>query len=367
MNKNKFTINIIKILILNLFLFLLSCNTENRRELIIKDTDKFTFSTFKNIKSIKFYPLNDFFEDDPVDILNYSNHLILNCTNRSGDEFTYLLDNKGYLENKFLLKGKAGNEILSIISPYFINGNMYFYDITKRCFNWFPVDSIIKNNSYNLNIKKTYLSDSLFFSRIAWQNDSIIFGVGCSTISNKIIQYNIKTKKIIQRFGDFSFNYSESELETLQDAATSYIKIKPDKSRLLLAYRYTDILEIYDINGSQRCSKYGPEQLPLIYQKKSRNGRFYMEKTKDTRKAFVDCYVTDNYIYLLYSGNTRGSKNKIDWICGQSILKLDWDGNEIEYWKLNEPILTFAIDEDKGIIYSHSFSNSNEIIKASIL
>jgi len=75
--------------------------------------------------------------------------------------------------------------------------------------------------------------------------------------------------------------------------------------------------------------------------------------------------VTDDRIYLLFSGN-RDQGNRTKWICGDLILILDWNGNLKELWNLNESIYTFAVDEDKHVIYSHSFSETGNLIKASI-
>ena len=87
-----------------------------------------------------------------------------------------------------------------------------------------------------------------------------------------------------------------------------------------------------------------------------------MVKTKDTRKAYVNSYVTEKNIYLLYSGC---KKNEANWANGTELYVFSWEGQPQKKYILDQPIYTFAVDEDRGVIYSYSIQK-DELVKAYI-
>lgn len=72
--------------------------------------------------------------------------------------------------------------------------------------------------------------------------------------------------------------------------------------------------------------------------------------------------MTENSIYLLFSG---GKRNKKNWATGNEIYVFSWDGKSKKRYVLEQPIYTFAVDEDKNVIYSYSLQ-TEELIKAGI-
>ena len=70
----------------------------------------------------------------------------------------------------------------------------------------------------------------------------------------------------------------------------------------------------------------------------------------DTRYAFVRGKTTNEYIYLLYSGNNHEGINRS---YGRYIYKYDWDGNPIERLELPEYSRDFAVTSDDRIIYTY--------------
>ena len=147
-------------------------------------------------------------------------------------------------------------------------------------------------------------------------------------------------------------------LGTLIDACSCYVDINPKTKDIVLAYRYTDVIEIYNCKGELKYSLHGPECFDI----KFRSNGVSMVKTKDTRKAYVNSYVTEKNIYLLYSGC---KKNEANWANGTELYVFSWEGQPQKKYILDQPIYTFAVDEDRGVIYSYSIQK-DELVKAYI-
>ena len=81
-----------------------------------------------------------------------------------------------------------------------------------------------------------------------------------------------------------------------------------------------------------------------------------------TRYAFVTGATTDQFIYLLYSGNNHQGKYRS---YGKYIYKYDWEGNPIERLELPEYTRDFAVTSDDRIIYT--YDPKDKVIKKGVL
>ncbi|MBA7556081.1 hypothetical protein ES705_48779 [subsurface metagenome] len=117
-----------------------------------------------------------------------------------------------------------------------------------------------------------------------------------------------------------------------------------------MTYRYTDVIEIFDVKKKTCKTIKGPEGFDVEFDVRNFPGYYFMGKNEKTRKAFVSGTVSDNYIYILYSGCLRDEEN---WSYGQSIYIYDWEGNPVKKIILDRSVYTIGVSEDDSRLYSY--------------
>ena len=129
------------------------------------------------------------------------------------------------------------------------------------------------------------------------------------------------------------------------------VKLAFNEKRRLIALSYfnTALLQIVDyLNGENVLNVQGPDDsFPPKYVLGS-SGRSAL--SKEGKFGYLDLFVTDDYIFGLYSGKTD------QWdITANQILQLDWEGKLVRKYILNHDIITFVIDEENNKLYGIDF------------
>lgn len=339
--------NMKNIIILSLILFCVGCFS--REDIKLNDI-QVEFTDFAETDSLLFVSLSDKVIEEPSEMGLWNNSLIINDFNRSEDNFIsfYSLEKNEIIETR-MNKGMGPGE-MSSCNIHISGDNLWLYDMGKSKILCFPLLEIS-----NDRLKLLQYELSRHYYDVAMLNDTIMVGSNDLSIDKKISFVNIKNGDI-RYSGEYSYVNTNIPMSAFIDACSSYIEVNPKTKDILLAYRYTDVIEIYDCEGNLKNSVHGPDCFDIKFQP----GSSGMRKTKETRKAFVNTYVTEKHIYLLYSGCTREEKN---WSDGNEIFVYSWSGVPEKRYILNQPVYSFAVDECNECIYSYSLESS-ELIKA---
>ena len=311
------------------------------------------FSDFPSNDSLMFVTRSDEILDEPAKILFNGNTLIIKTFCRGKDKHLVVYS---LAENKIineLIEYGDGPEAMLSCEIGFLDDKLWLYDMSKMNIGLVSIDSLLLAHP---NIDR-YKLNSHYYYRTAMLNDSIMLGTNDMSSKSKIAYVNLKTGVVAGR-GDYAYLNENINLGTLIDACSCYVDINPKTKDIVLAYRYTDVIEIYNCKGELKYSLHGPECFDI----KFRSNGVSMVKTKDTRKAYVNSYVTEKNIYLLYSGC---KKNEANWANGTELYVFSWEGQPQKKYILDQPIYTFAVDEDRGVIYSYSIQK-DELVKAYI-
>lgn len=311
-----------------------------------------SFTDFEETDSLIFTGMSEEVIEEPSEMRVIDNYLIINNFNKLGDDFItlYDLESNGILKT-CLAKGSGPYEMASC-SICTLGDELWLYDMGKSQIGRFPVAQML-----NDTLHPDLFELSRYYYDVTMLNDTIMVGSNDLSSSKKISFVNLKNGNITYA-GDYSYLNGKIPEPVLIDACNCYIDVNPKTKAILLSYRYTDVIEIYDSAGCLKHSLHGPECFDI----KFKPGASGMRKTKETRKAFVNSYVTDKHIYLLYSGCTRGEKN---WSNGTEIFVYSWNGTPEKRYILNQPVYSFAVDESRGYIYSFSLETS-ELVKAAL-
>lgn len=314
------------------------------------------FSSFPSTDSLKFVAISDQVLEEPSKILLQGDKMIIETFCRAKDKHVIIYSlSENRIINEIIKYGEGPGEMLSC-DIGMINDKLWLYDLSKMQIGFASMDSFLLGAA---NIIQNNL-DGHYYYNTAMLNDSIMLGTNDMTNNLKITYVNLNTGSVSGR-GSYAYLDDNIALEALIDASSCYIDVNPTTKDILLSYRYTDMIEIYNSEGEIKHALQGPMCFDVEFQV-TNNNNASMAKTKETRKAYVNSYVTGNYIYLLFSGCKRDEKN---WANGNEIHVFSWDGKPQKRYVLEQPIYTFAVDEDKHVIYSYSLQ-SEELIQANI-
>lgn len=254
--------------------------------------------------------------------------------------------------------GTKGNGPNDVYEPEFIMNNsiinvadsfLYFGDVnTNRLLKVNATDvakmdfEIISNYPFEI-----YPSDNLNFA------DNMIVGRRISFVKNemffiynknnmKSIDYYPKVKHLTK---DLSYYYA------------SNISANKSKNRIAIGMYFFDMIQIFDFSGNRLKSFcFSPNAIP---QANYKSGILDLE---NGYAGFSQIYPLENYIYLRRNAIVYKLKDgESQEIEVSSILKLDWNGNLIDSYKLDKDFGWFCVNKEETELYVISNVLENDI------
>ena len=333
---------------------------EKNKEVVL-NSDPITFSNFPKTDTLIFTDLYDYKEGVPRKICEIDSNLIIFNYEKNSKFFIYnysLINST--LSNGYLRKGKGPNEAIGAFSFGIINKTLWVNDVTLRKMLTANVNKILSYQNLSFNeypINK-------FYHKIAFMDTLKFWAVGDLTSDSKINEIDLSTGQEIGSFGKFARIPEKISIDACKDAYLSDIFYRPSGGKLVLSYLHTDVIEIYDEKNHSCIAVQGPENFDVDFTVgEGRRGNHFMESTKKTKTAFLGGSVTDNYIYLVYSGHFYRDTNSN---LGKYIFVYDWTGKPIK--KLvpsNRMISMITVSQDNKTIYSYD-RNTGFLIWANI-
>ncbi|WP_099464503.1 MULTISPECIES: BF3164 family lipoprotein [Parabacteroides] len=266
--------------------------------------------------------------------------------------------NKRYLGSIFL-KGNGPTELLSAscINLSSDSSSFWTFDITKQA--WFGRKFTTLNDYLSLK-KEDYTIINLRNSSLLGLDNPTWIKNGF--VANSLFKYkerffifsseNMLKQSITNPNLHFKNIYNEN---ILADIFSTKLSITPDHSKIVLAGRYMDLIEIYNIDGDLLKILKGPE--------KEFNFKFDIErsikqsvlvKSPETKRAYLSIKTTSDKIYALYSGKNK--KDKEHYSYSKILYVFSLDGSLLLKYLLDTPIIDFVIDEKRNKIYATSIN-----------
>lgn len=261
----------------------------------------------------------------------------------------------GILSNGYFGKGRGPSEALAPSAIGVNSNSLWLQDITLN-----KVFTIDKNRiiSKNTSVSFDEYPHENHYYMIDFRDSLHFFGVGNVNSEYKIQEIDLISGKVINEFGKIEEIPDNMSLLLFKSVYQSLIFAKPTGDKLVLPYRYIDAIEIFNTETGSGVAILGPEKYDVKYIPLPHG----MSRTDETKFAFVNGTVTNEYIYLAYSGRTRESSNSYD---GNCIYIYDWNGNPIRKLILNKFIQGMAVSKDNEILYAFDV-NTGFLIQAKI-
>lgn len=334
-------------------MYFVSCEKQNQ---IIISKDIKTFSQFPKEEKIEFKKLVEFTIGNPRQMITIDSTLILGYY-ASGQKY-YLVNyslSKGVFSKPYILKGRGSNKMLGLANMGFNSNYLWLNDFTAKKIMLLNKNKVIKEN-FDFDIKEFSFNTNRYYRSILIDSLQCI-STGSETSKFKVQIIDLSTGKVSKEFGKLKSYPKDLPLPVITQACLTQTLLKPTRDKLVLAYIHTDIIEIFNLNTKKSISLQGPEKFNLDF-KTINNTWFENEKTK---VAFIGGTVTNQNIYLLYSGKNFSDENAFK---GNYIFVYDWDMNPIKKIKLNKEVYQISISED-NILYSYD-EKSRYIVSAYI-
>jgi len=139
----------------------------------------------------------------------------------------------------------------------------------------------------------------------------------------------------------------------LVEVFSGWITVHPDREKFLLAYEYTDLIEIYNSSFALIKRIHGPHLFKPEFELKNRGSQQVMKRRFDKTKFAYQAIVSDeNKIFLLYAnGRTVSKEDGEEAYHYNVIIVLDWNGNPISHYTLDHPVTSICVDWGNRIIY----------------
>jgi len=334
------------------FIIIVACESTNN----VLNKNSISFSKFQSEETVLFENICEYKEGIAGMLKLVDSTLIIFNVQPGANNFlnNYSL-NSGVLSNGYFSKGRGPNEVMGP-RAIGVNGNsLWLQDITLRkvcTIDKGKVINTIKSASFN-----KYPLENHYYM-IDFKDSLHFFGIGYVDSEFKIQEIDLVSGKIINEYGKIEVKPGDISLQLYKSIYQSFIFTKPTGDKLVLPYRYIDAIEIFNIETGSSFAIHGPEGYDVKYEPLP-NG---MSRTDETKFAFVNGTVTNEYIYLAYSGRTRKSPNSYD---GSYVYIYDWDGNPIRKLVLNRYIQGLAVSKDNGTLYAFDV-NTGFLIQAKI-
>lgn len=94
-------------------------------------------------------------------------------------------------------------------------------------------------------------------------------------------------------------------------------------------------------------------------------GKKKIKFSKDARNGFITAAVSNDFIYVLYSGkklNRSSIKELTKAYLSRFVYVFDWQGKPVKKYKLDQEVRSIAIDEKNKILYAGSYSKDLPIL-----
>lgn len=261
-----------------------------------------------------------------------------------------LVDKK--LKRSFIKRGtKFGEAMGGFTGGVYNKETFWFHDISMNRL----VTATFAGSIASEPIKMNQFTLPNFYHTVQMKDGTILFGEGATHAENKIQELNISNNKEINLFDIYNKRPANIPYYAWKSAHEAFLFSKPTKDKLVLAYQFTDKVEILDIKTNKSKIISGPINVEPKFTPRFRDGRDEALIDEDAIMAFINGFMTNKFIYLLYSGKTRLESNTANYI-----FVYDWNGNPIEKINCKKEISAFVVSDDDSTIYV--FEPSSQLV-----
>lgn len=156
-----------------------------------------------------------------------------------------------------------------------------------------------------------------------------------------------------EEVGEYPSYEREIPATAMVEVFNGWVSVHPDKTKFLLAYEWTDLLEIYNSDFTLVKRIHGPHLFMPEFELKARGSATVMQRKSDLSKfAYQGLTSNNERIFLLYANGKTVPKGAGDeYFHYNTIVAIDWVGNPQTLYELDHKVISICVDWKRRIIY----------------
>ncbi len=245
--------------------------------------------------------------------------------------------------------GKIGKGPGEFVSPFSLEKlseeSIGIYDLNGKAYYRIHLDSLIHYDDYQPKKWLDLRENKLYSLKVLPTEDEGYISMG--NFSDGKYAYSTMDGHI-----NYFYNYPPDGHNNISNEKKAMIYqgklIKhPSDNRFVYLNQSSPIYEIMEKRnkGWQRVA------INVIDFPKYNSERGYAAKKRDNKNGFINGCVGSEYIYMLYSGKSYETHG-MDAYSGNKVYVIDWDGNPIKSFQVEEELISISMDEKEGILYA---------------
>lgn len=316
-------------------------------------------TTFNKFPRVQLLDENDFMKFDtinPIGLLLFQDTILIirNGANGSKYHFSSINLNTRYFISHHIESGYNTGQSLGFLSYGIVSSNLWACDLNKQKVILSP---LFEPNKKPDEVKELELP--VFYYSIQMDSDSTLICSGNYDSDFKLTRLNLSTGKVLDEWIPYQKAGSESPAREEKMAYESFLCLKPSANKCVLACRYSDQIEVIDLDRKKSTIIKGPEGFePEVDVLILNDGKKMISRNNDTRFAAVSVKATDKHIYVLFSGNRE--EETLPYY-GKNIYVFDWDGAPVKRIELKDYVNDFVVTSDDSRIYT--FNPQTKLLK----
>lgn len=310
--------------------------------------DAITFDKFPSNENLKLKVYKEISNIVVDGILNYKDSLLIlrNAPNTSKYHFSVFDINKKNITASLLGSGRKENQSIAFLSYGIYEDKLWVNDIIKNKIITVQIENGITNDSIIDNTMST------FYYGIQLLNHGAYLASGDYDSEDRLTIIDSKTNTPVKSINKYPKGMTRGQ----KMAYESFLFVNPMRNMAVLAARFNDRIQIIDLKTTKSNVLRGPENFePSFDIIKGQDNKEIIYSNNESRYGFVKGTMTNNFIYLLYSGNNQEGSN---FHYGKMIYVYNWEGKPIKRYVLPHYVLDFTISSDDSVIYTYNPNSS---------
>jgi len=291
-------------------------------------------------------PVNLYVKDSILFVINYGTEYYLTCYN--------LVTSKKIGE--FISFGSGPGEVLSL-SLQFMDDCIWGFDSQSKRVMQYTFDQFLSEGeimphskiTIDAAILRALVTEDKIFTN-AFENPDFRF-----TIFDMEGQF-VKNAGSMPDAGVTMTPYEKFE------SYSANMVLSPDKRSVFVGYMQTDLIEIYDSEGSLKVRKHGPDGFFTARQEVRSENMAQVVFEKEAREAYSWPTAFDDEIWVVYSGKMDDPSIQYNFL-NNKIIVFDWKGNPLRIYTTDIPFYCLAVDREHHTIYAIAIDPEFEIVK----
>lgn len=324
-----------------------ACSTMNRNAKPIRSFEKFPAVSVQTETRLLDVEL-----PTPQLMTIYRDSLLLVVNNLNSNPHhvrVFDIKQKKTVNNIFPASQKKGGT-LAFMSFGITDSLVWVFDVAKNGFIATDLDGVLKSNGGLENYSEYRIKPQVFYYDAVLLNRHEALLSGNYDTDEKLRYVNFSDTALSKVLLFYTKDSAISSSRFNKMSYESFMMLKPDKKKVVLAGRYTDQFELLDLADGKYKKVSGPAGfLPRLMHFRDNTGATGGTPDEETRYGFLKGHVTDKFVYLLFSGYHFRSPHQF---YGNKIVVYDWEGNPVRQINLKNDIVDFSVTSDDRILYT---------------